>query len=76
MNINPTKWQVITKVSSPPDGWVNVTYALQIDGVGCLVNVVLSQASLDGAKRVAEALTFVPGVQVVVTDGIPNLVAF
>ena len=43
------------------------TKAMQIDGVGCVVQATTQQRNADGSYSVAEALTFVPGVRIVET---------
>jgi len=53
-------WKLLCKVSSKKEGWMKSTKALQIDGVGCLVQVTTQQGD-----NVAEAVTFIPGVRVV-----------
>ena len=53
-------WKLICKASSDTEGWMKSTKALQIDGVGCLVQVTTQQGD-----HVAEALAFVPGVRIV-----------
>lgn len=55
-------WKLICKASSKREGWMKSTKAMQI-GHGCLVQVTTQQRGLDGTYAVAEALTFVPGVQ-------------
>jgi len=53
-------WRLLCKASSKTEGWMKSTKALQIDGVGCLVQVTTQQGD-----NVAEAVTFVPGVRIV-----------
>lgn len=52
-------WQLICKASSEAEGWMKSTKALEIDGVGCLVQVTTQQGN-----DVAEAITFVPGTYI------------
>ena len=54
------KWKLIGKASSKEKGWMKSTKAMEILGVGCLVQVSTQQFN-----EVAEAITFVPGVKVV-----------
>ncbi len=56
-------FQLLCKASSNREGWMKSTKAMQIEGVGCVVQVTTQQYS-----RIAEALTFVEGVKIV-TDG-------
>ena len=42
--------------------------AMEVSGVGCVVQVTTQQRNPDGSYAVAEALTFVPGVTIVPDD--------
>ncbi|MGL4520321.1 MAG: hypothetical protein ACRCUJ_11790 [Phocaeicola sp.] len=55
---------LICKASSKSEGWMKSTKAMQIDGVGCIVQVTTQQGN-----NVAEALTFVPNVKIELIDG-------
>lgn len=57
-------WQLLCKASSDSQGWMKSTKAMQIDGAGCLVQVTTQQCNPDGSYVVAEALTFVSGVEI------------
>ena len=50
-------WQLICKASSKNEGWMKSTKAMEIEGVGCVVQVTTQQGG-----EICEALTFVPGV--------------
>jgi hypothetical protein len=52
-------FQLICKASSASQGWMKSTKAMQIDGVGCVVQVTTQHGD-----EIAEALTFVPGVRI------------
>lgn len=52
-------WQLLCKASSKKEGWMKSTKVLEIENVGCLVQVSTQQGD-----HVAEALAFVPGVQI------------
>lgn len=52
-------FQLICKASSKAEGWLKSTKAMEIPGVGCVVQVTTQQGD-----NVAEALTFVPGVRI------------
>lgn len=54
---NGDLWQVLCKASSQRQNWMKSTKAMEIPGVGCLVQVTTQQG-----EQVSEALTFVPGV--------------
>jgi len=61
---NGDTFKLICKASSDSEGWMKSTKAMQIDGVGCVIQVTTQQG-----EQVAEALTFVPGVRIEVIDG-------
>jgi hypothetical protein len=48
-------FQLISKASSIEEGWMKSTKAMEIEGVGCVIQVTTQQGD-----NVAEALTFVP----------------
>lgn len=54
---NGDLFQLLCKASSKKEGWMKSTKAMEIKGVGCVVQVTTQQ---DG--QVAEAVCFVPGV--------------
>ena len=56
-------FRLICKASSEDEGWMKSTKAMQIDGVGCIVQVTTQQRNNDGTYAIAEALTFVPNVE-------------
>lgn len=55
-------FKLLLKVSSENEGWMKSTKVLELP-VGCLVQVTTQQRNGDGSYAIAEALTFVPGVQ-------------
>lgn len=62
---DPDGFQLICKASSQKEGWMKSTKAMEIPGIGCLVQVTTQQLDVDGnGYAVAEALTFAPGVQI------------
>ena len=61
---NGDTFQLISKASSANEGWMKSTKAMQIDGVGCVVQVTTQQGD-----NVSEALTFVPGVKIEAIGG-------
>jgi hypothetical protein len=65
---NEDLFQLICKASSEKEGWMKSTKAMEIPGVGCVVQVTTQQRNPDGSYAVAEALTFVPGTVVVDVD--------
>lgn len=63
---DPDGFQLICKASSELEGWMKSTKAMEIPGAGCLVQVTTQQRNeSDGGYAVAEALTFVPGIEIV-----------
>ena len=64
---NGDMFQLLCKASSQAEGWMKSTKAMEVPG-GCVVQVTTHQRNHDGTNAVAEALTFVPGVQIVKDD--------
>jgi hypothetical protein len=52
-------FKLISKASSVKEGWMKSTKAMQIDTVGCVVQVTTQQGN-----NIAEAVTFVPNVKI------------
>lgn len=61
---NGDSFRLLCKASSKNEGWMKSTKALEIPGVGAVVQVTTQQRNADGSYAVAEALTFVPGVRI------------
>ena len=61
---NGDTFKLICKASSEKEDWMKSTKAMQIDGVGCVVQVTTQQGG-----NIAEAITFVPGVRIEEIDG-------
>lgn len=59
---NGDTFKLISKASSVAEGWMKSTKAMEIEGVGCVVQVTTQQGD-----NIAEALTFVPGVKIEAT---------
>lgn len=55
-------FKLICKASSEAEGWMKSTKAMDIAGVGCVVQVTTQQRNIDGTHSIAEAVTFVPNV--------------
>ena len=53
---------LLCKASSQDQGWMKSTKVCNVPG-GCIVQVTTHQRNHDGTNAVAEALTYVPGVQ-------------
>jgi len=56
-------FKLLSKASSKNEGWMKSTKAMQTD-MGCVVQVTTQQTNPDGSYAVAEAITFVPNVQI------------
>jgi hypothetical protein len=65
-------WRLLGKASSKHEGWMKSTKALEIETIGCLVQVTTQQRNPDGSYAVAEAVTFVPGVYVAQDRNFPG----
>lgn len=67
---NGDMFQLLCKASSECEGWMKSTKAMEIPGVGCVVQVTTQQGN-----HVAEAVAFVPGVRIVDDpDGLRRLI--
>lgn len=53
---DPGAWKLLGKASSKGQGWMKSTKAMEIAGVGVIV-----QASTQQGSNVAESLVFIPG---------------
>ncbi len=64
-------FKLISKASSVQEGWMKSTKAMEIENVGCVIQVTTQQGD-----NIAEALTFVPGVKIEETfnvgEGVPD----
>lgn len=56
---NGDTFKLISKASSKAQGWMKSTKAMEIEGVGCVVQVTTQQGD-----NIAEAITFIPGVKI------------
>lgn len=65
---NGDTYRLLCKASSQNEGWMKSSKAMEIQGIGCVVQVTTQQRNPDGSYSVAEALTFVPGVKIVPDD--------
>ena len=62
---NVDMFKLLCKASSKAEGWMKSTKAMQLPNGCCLVQVTTQQRNPDGSYALAEALTFVPGVEIV-----------
>lgn len=67
-------FKLICKASSQEEGWMKSTKAMEIHGVGCVIQVTTQQRNPDGSYSVAEAITFVPGVEIQGSDNCRKVV--
>jgi len=56
---NGDTFKLISKASSQNEGWMKSTKAMEIEGVGCVLQVTTQQGD-----NVAEALQFIPDVKI------------
>lgn len=63
-------FKLISKASSKNEGWMKSCKAMEIIGVGCVVQVTTQQGD-----SIAEAITFVPGVKIKETVDLGTVVA-
>lgn len=63
-------FSLLCKASSLTQGWVKATKVCNVPG-GCIVQVSTQQKNKDNSYSVAEALTFVPNIQLD-KDSIPR----
>lgn len=64
-------FKLISKASSKEEGWMKSTKAMEIIGLGCVVQVTTQQGD-----NVAEALAFVPKARIVeIKDDAGNVVS-
>lgn len=59
-------WKLISKASSVDEQWMKSTKAMEVEGLGCLIQVTTQQGD-----NIAEAVTFAIGckIQEVLEDG-------
>jgi hypothetical protein len=61
---NGDMFLVLCKASSEAEGWMKSTKAMAVRG-GCVVQTSTQQMNPDGSYAVAEALVFVPNVEII-----------
>ena len=59
---DPNAWKLISKASCDEEGWMKSTRAMEIPGLGCLVQVSTHQIGRDGTHSITEAIVAIPGV--------------
>lgn len=55
-------FKLLCKSSSQQEGWMKSTKVMPVE-TGCVIQVTTQQRNPDGSYAVAEALTFVPGIE-------------
>lgn len=61
---NGDMFKLLCKASSENEGWMKSSKAMEVAGIGCIVQVTTQQRGIDGTYAVAEAVTFVPGAMI------------
>jgi len=56
---DPDCWKCICKASSKSQGWMKSTKAMDVEGLGCVVQVTTQQGD-----QVSEAVCFIPGASI------------
>ena len=59
---NADLFVLLAKVSSKSEGWMKSTKAMEIEKVGCVVQVTTQQGS-----NISDSVTFVPGCRITTT---------
>jgi len=57
-------FKLISKASSENEGWMKSTKAMEIKGVGCVVQTTTQQRNPDGSYALTDAVTFVPNCKI------------
>jgi len=63
----PCLFKLLSKASSESEGWMKSTKAMEIPGLGCVLQVTTQQGD-----NVAEALVFIPGAVMGIDLGTGN----
>jgi Lon protease-like protein len=72
---NGDMWQLLSKASSKSQGWMKSCKAMEVAGVGCMVQVTTQQRNPDGSYVVAEAVSTMFDTRIVVDkDGLGNVI--
>ena len=67
---NPDTFKFISKASSVVEGWMKSTKAMEVRGLGCVVQVSTQQG-----QNIAEAVVFIPGTKIFTDqDGVLSVV--
>jgi hypothetical protein len=60
-------FKLISKASSENEGWMKSTKAMEINGIGCVVQTTTQQRNPDGSYALTDAVTFVPNCYIEAT---------
>lgn len=60
-------FQLISKASSENEGWMKSTKAMEVEGVGCVVQVTTQQRNPDHSYSLDDSVTFVPNAKIETT---------
>ena len=72
---NGDMFKLLCKASSEKEGWMKSTKAMEIESLGCIVQVTTQQRNPDGSYSIAEALTFVVHASIIeILDDNDNIV--
>lgn len=61
---NGDTFRLLCKASSKKQGWMKSSKAMEIPGVGCVVQTTTQQINPDGSSSLADAICFVPSVKI------------
>jgi hypothetical protein len=62
---NGDMFRLLCKASSAKEGWMKSSKAMEIEGVGCFVQVTTQQRNPDGSYALAEAISFAPNTKII-----------
>lgn len=62
---NPDNLQLLCKAGSKRQGWMKSSKAMEVEGVGCLVQFTSERQSKDGLWSIAETSSFFPNTTIV-----------
>ena len=57
---NPDTFQLLCKASSEEEGWMRSTKAMEIERMGCVIQVTTQQGD-----NISDALIYIPGAKIV-----------
>jgi hypothetical protein len=61
---NGDTFKLISKASSENEGWFKSTKAMQIDGIGCVIQTTTQQRNPDGSYSLTDSTTFAPNTKI------------